>query len=56
MAQFVLNVWGNNSSVAITLQGVATNLKSGSFTLGPNMSASITYSGFPVPDVFIVGM
>ena len=52
----VLNVWGINSTVAITLQGLATNLKSGSFTLGPNMSAAIGYTGVPAPDVFIVGM
>jgi len=52
----VVYVWGNTATVTMTLQGIATGLKSGGFTLGPNMSAAIAYTMMPAPNVFILGM
>ena len=52
----VFTVFGTNMTVGITLQGVATALKSGNFTLGPRMSAVVAYTGLPVPGFLVVGM
>jgi hypothetical protein len=51
-----VSVWSTNTTLRLTLQGVATQLASGTFTLGSNMSGAITYSGSPIPACLIVGM